>query len=548
MRSAPHIEEITMLRLVLICTLAFALSTSYASQIGRRLTQQSRVPVSGVVMDSPELDSRVPQSSYDDYGPNVKMNQDVTTRRQNEITMCAWVQDPRIVMGGSNDYRNGDASGGFYVSTNGGATFADALVTRGPAGVYEAAGDPVTAIAYDGTLFANYICFDRTTDDGGLYVQSSTNNGATWSAPLVIAEHIGNPTPDFEDKPYAVCDIVPTSPYVNRHYVSWTRFYWTGGSPIYVSHSTGGATPYSAPLRISTSDGCQFSCPCTGPNGEVYVVWYDYYTGMIQLDRSYDGGNTWGADLNVAAFDDVWGVPNPCGTFRTPSYPVITCDLSNGPRRGWLYLSWASYNGSDPDVWLTTSADGGNTWTAPVVVHSTTDSWQWWQWIAVNPESGDLGIGWLDRRDDVNDCLYRPYATISQDGGVTFAPEFPISTVMCNPTITNFLGDYNGAAFRHGNSFYYGWVDTRSDVGDAYSTWFRLAPPAPQGLVVIRDGDHARLHWNSVEAATYEVYRSVLPGGPFTTLVAATPDTFLLDLNAVTNADERYYQVVAVED
>lgn len=504
------------------------------------------VPRSGVVEFGPE-ETRGVYSPLDIVGTEVKMNQDLTTNRQNEITMAAWILNPRLVMGGSNDYRNGDASGGFYVSIDGGATFYDALVTRGPAGVYEAAGDPVAAVDRTGRLYANYISFDRTTDDGGLYVQTSIDSGITWSAPVPVAAHINEPGADFEDKPYTCCDMSATSPYVNNFYVSWTRFQASGGSPIFVSRSSDGGATFSAPLRILTSSSCQFSCPATGPNGEVYVTFFDYSTGRVRVDRSFDGGVTWGADVSVSTFNELWGEPNPCGTFRTPSYPMIACDISGGPRHGWVYVCWVNYNGTDPDVMLSHSSDNGATWSAPVRVDDgPVGTWQWWQWMSVHPQTGELGFGWLDRRDDPTGCFYRPYATVSTDGGATFAPSFPLTEAMSDPTVTNFLGDYNGATFRHNEGFYYGWVDTRNDPGDAFSNWFSLKPPAPEGLVISVSGDDARLDWQPGESVTYEVFRAENPLGPYATLVGTTADTFFVDTNAFATDDERFYVVTAI--
>jgi hypothetical protein len=504
------------------------------------------VPRSGVVEFGPE-EFRGENSPLDLTGAEVQMNQDVTTNRQNEITMASWILNPRLVMGGSNDYRNGDASGGFYVSIDGGENFYDALVTRGPAGVFEASGDPVAAIDRMGRLYANYITFDRTTDDGGLYVQTSIDSGVTWSAPVAIVTHINEPGADFEDKPYACCDVSASSPYVNTHYVSWTRFQTAGGSPIFVSRSTDGGASYSAPIRISSSASCQFSCPGTGPDGEVYVAFFDYSTGSIRVDRSLDGGVTWGADVAVSTFNDLWGEPNPCGTFRTPCYPVVACDISGGPRHGRVYVSWVTYNGTDPDVMMSFSEDQGLTWSTPVRLDDgPTGTWQWWHWMSVHPESGDLGFGWLDRRDDPAGCLYKPYGTVSTDGGVTFAQSMPLSDVQCDPTVTNFLGDYNGAAFRHDNGFYYGWVDTRNDAGDAYANWFSLQVLPPEDLVVIADGNDAHLHWQPVEAATYQVFHSLVPGGPYDFFAGATADTFFVDTGAFTTHEQRFYVVKAV--
>lgn len=165
--------------------------------------------------------------------------------------------------------------------------------------------------------------------------------------------------------------------------------------------------------------------------------------------------------------------------------------------------------------------------------------------MTVHPETGDIGVGWLDRRDDPEGCLYRPYATVSVNGGQSFIPSFPLTEVMSDPSSAFFLGDYCGATFRDHGGFYYGWVDLRNDGGDAYATWFRAGIPAPQGLTIVPEGPHARMDWYSVEGATYRVYSAFDFDGPYYTFEGATADTFLVDSNAFAASGEKYYQVVA---
>lgn len=520
-----------------------------ATPLGLRLEARSVVPVSGVVYFGPDLSVNGARNALDDVGLDVRCNQDATTRRQNETTIHASILNTDIALSGSNDYRNGDASGGFYRTLDGGVSWQDALVSRGPAGVFDAAGDPVAVVDAAGRMYAAYIAFDRdTTEDNGLWVQTSVDNGATWSEPSGVVTHIGQLNVDFEDKPYACADLSASSPYQNNYYITWTKFGNFGGAAINVSRSTDGGATFSAPLQISSSSDCQFSCPAVGPNGEVYAVWFDYSSSQIKFDRSFNGGVTWGADIAVAPFNEVWGAPNPCGTFRTPSYPVISVDNSNSPRRGWIYVSWGEHDfaGNDADVMFVRSTDGGSTWSAPLRVHSDPgNKWQWWHWMSVNPWSGDIGIPFLDRRDDPAGCFYREYATISTNGGTSWVPEFQVSTGTSNPTSSTFLGDYCGASFKR-DGFYACWVDRRdtTDAGNAWAAWFRLAPLAPT-LVALESGGGIRLNWtSSPNVAAYEVRSSLSATGPFTTIETSTSDTTWVDASAFLGS--KYYQVFAI--
>ncbi len=497
---------------------------------GVQLQQRGGVPLSGAVLYAPVPMEHGFSLPLDDAGPNVRCNQDALGARQNEIAASANPLNTDIVLTGSNDYRNGDASGGFYRSTDGATSFSDALVTRGPAGVFDAAGDPVAAVDNTGRMYATYIAFDRSTPDNGLYVQTSLDNGTTWSGPAVVAAHTGGGAADFEDKPYACCDYSFGSPYLGNFYVTWTRFFDVGGAQIHFSKSENGGASFTAPLAISGSMNAQFSCPTVGPNGEIYVVWYTYGSVTIRFDYSLDGGSTWHLDRAIAPFNDNFP-QNPCGTWRIVSYPVVGCDVSVGPRRGWIYVSWVDNSGGEPDVLFTRSEDGGTTWTAPVHVEDdATDHWQWFHWMTVNPGTGDIGISWLDRREDPAGCLYRTYATVSTDGGNTWSSNFPVSDVASDPTAPTFIGDYNANTFKS-DGFYAGWVDLRNDNGDAYAAWYRLALPAPEALTLYPAGDDVVLRWHSASAPFYNIYSAASPDGPFDTLEGTTTDTVFVDVN-----------------
>jgi hypothetical protein len=510
---------------------------------GVALEERGGVPVSGVVLYVSET-THPRAGSLDDVGSNRRCNQDPIGHAQNETPGAASPINPNIVLAGANDYRNGDASAGFYRSTDGGMTWADALVTRGPAGVFEGAGDPVPAVDASGRMYTAYIAFDRTTPDNGLYVQTSTDNGGTWSNPVAVAAHTGGGNSDFEDKPYAACDYSPGSPYLNNYYVTWTRFPTTGGSPIYFSRSTNGGSTFSTPARISTASDCQFSCPTVGPNGEVYAVWYDYNSGNIKFDKSTDGGLSWGTDVTVSSFDDNFP-SNPCGSFRTPSYPVIGCDISTGPRRGWLYVCWADARNGNPDIYFSRSTNGGTSWSsASRVDDDATGRWQWWQWLSVHPTTGDIGVSWLDRREDAAGCRYKSYATVSRDGGTTWWPNFAVADTASNPTGADFLGDYCGATFST-DGFYSVWIDLRNEVapprpGDCYAArWNTIF-----NLVVNPYGNDAVLRWNPMGTPYYRIYSDSTPFGSFSTLEGSASDTIFIDLGALAQ-DIKFYRVVA---
>lgn len=514
------------------------------SDWGRMLEEKYSNGITGFpLLEMPDRPPfRIP---LDEAGPDRRCNQDLTMRSQNEISLAAWRQNTDIVLVSANDHRTGiQFSAGFYRSLDGGTTWEDALITTGPAGFFDAGGDPSVCIDNSGRMYACYLGVELEHLYNGLYVQTSVDSGTTWSEPVPVVEHLGGYPLPFEDKPMSAVDISYDSPYQGNVYITWTHN-GPAGSPIHFSFSSDGGQSFTAPIPISATNSCHMSCPAVGPNGEVYAVWFEQILASqtIRFDRSFDGGTTWGTDIAVASYSDIRNEDNPCGGFRTPSYPVVACDISEGPRRGWIYVCWTNWNGTDADILLCRSEDGGTTWTTPARVNDdATASWQWWPWIAVHPATGELGCSWLDRREDPADCLYRPWGSISSDGGITWIDNMPIASELSDPSDINFLGDYCGLTFKDGG-FYAGWTDARNDDGDCYVAWFR---DDNIKLVVAQLGSDARSNWTRADADAYFIHYSYSPDGPFHTFAGMTVDTFFIDENAIHDDSKRFYRVSPV--
>ncbi|MGH2637581.1 MAG: hypothetical protein ACRDHU_15735, partial [Actinomycetota bacterium] len=105
---------------------------------------------------------------------NVRANQECTNtsrtdllgrgQSQNETAAAVNPLDPKNVIFGQNDYRNGDGSCGFDYSLDGGRHFGDGLLPESftapgfvaPRHYWDASGDPV--VAFDSSGYAYYAC------------------------------------------------------------------------------------------------------------------------------------------------------------------------------------------------------------------------------------------------------------------------------------------------------------------------------------------------------------------------------------------------------
>lgn len=326
------------------------------------------------------------------------------------------------------------------------------------------------AVAFDsnGHAYHSFISFFGLYDppgsprqSNGVYVMASRDDGATWEAPVAVVEHPDAVAP-FEDKPYLAVDNSPQSPFRGNIYISWTRFdEYQGdapdcGSHIYLSRSTDGGHSFSAPLRVSDlpgdcadSDGTlEGAVPAVGPQGELYVAWSGPQ-GLI-LDRSDDGGGSFGVDRFVTFNPGGWDLPIP-GLTRHNGLPVTAVDVSDGPHRGRLYVNWVDERFGDTDVFVIHSSDGGTTWSQFVRVNDDVvgnGRSQFFSWMAVDPLDGAVNLIFYDRRDTQGTASGLTLAR-STDGGSSFANHgLSLPSFQCDTTL--FFGDYSAIAARAG--------------------------------------------------------------------------------------------------
>jgi hypothetical protein len=347
-----------------------------------------------------------------------------------------------------------------YVTMDGGLTW-KTVPPQDPQNLVQ--GDDAVTFSSEGLAYHAHLSFDGIRverprrAESGIITSVSGDGGLTWNEPVPAINHINSVTP-FEDKPGIVTDNAAGSAYKGNVYLAWTRFDVYGShdpechTQIYFSRSTDGGKTFSMPFRISDAGGdcidsdntVEGAVPAVGPKGEVYVVW----AGPLGLvfDKSLDGGLTFGKDRAISQMPGGWDFPMP-GLDRANGMPVTGVDLSTGPHKGTLYVNWIDERNGDLDVFVMSSSDGGETWSAPVRVNDDplkNGKAQFFTWMAVDPTDGSINTVFYDRRD-TEGTLTRLTMARSTDGGRTFVnykidqPPFP-----CNESV--FFGDYSGIA------------------------------------------------------------------------------------------------------
>lgn len=332
----------------------------------------------------------------------------------------------------------------YYFSYDGGQTWNRNPLTS-TLGVW---GDPCLLIDTSGISYFFHLSYPDQANWIDRIVCQKSVNGVSWNN----GAGIGKNDPKQQDKEWACIN-----PFNNEMYVAWTQFDSYGStnpdkkSNIMFSRSSDQGETWSTALQINEISGdcvdsdntTEGAVPAVGPNGEVYVSWAGP-AGLV-FDRSTDGGNTWlDQDIFVSDIPGGWDFSIP-GISRCNGLPVTCCDLGNSPYRGNIYINWSdgrsNPDGSDVDIWLARSTDGGNTWSSPIRVNNDLPGrQQFFTWMTVDQVTGYLWFVFYDRRN-YSDSRTDVWMAVSKDGGSSFQ-NFKISESPFIPNQNVFFGDY----------------------------------------------------------------------------------------------------------
>jgi hypothetical protein len=413
--------------------------------------------------------------------PNAEVEPTLAANQANGDVVAAWQQDR------NGDPNEGGAHGIVYWSSATGATGHVPFTTcsDGTAannGDFERASDVWLSwgpgARPDGVLYQSALVFDESDARNGLAVASSTDDGATWSKPVLVDLQPQTSFTHGDDK-----EAITADPYRPGYvYLVWDRYsnqspnYKQGSSqnsskgPAYFSRSTDGGRTWSKKVALYAADnGTIGNQILVLPNGTLLDLFVNYAvkatsTGtsvavsLMEL-RSTNAGATWSAKpTTVAAIDSVGAYDPANGAYIRGGDGLFSAAVD--PKGGNVYAVWQDNRFSTYDqVVLSRSTDGGSTWSAPALVADT-------------PQSSD----------PYYDQSFTPTVAVAADGtvGVTY---YDFRNNASGPPDTDNV-DY--------------WAQTSTDSGKSWGTAKRLtassfpASYAPQsaGLMI---GDYEAL-------------------------------------------------------
>jgi hypothetical protein len=396
------------------------------------------------------------------------------------------VSGARIVVGwndesyGSQTVRGVNWSVAYGYSTNGGSTFTEG----GEVGSTHWGADPSVTVNRAGNFYfgrfelTNDLSFGISAPDR-VAIYKSTDGGITFPQSAFVTGNTSGGFQGVNDKPTITADNTG-SVFDGNVYASWT-FASSNVLKIRFARSTDGGASFSAPMVLSDGTKDQGSVPVVGPGGVVHVLWVDIASNTIFVRKSIDGGVTFAPAVSVASSTPIGAnegsTSQYCGPVLNGSIgvfvsPIIAVDKSGGPNNGKLYVVFAGRGaGTDAaDVFLTTSGDGGATWSTPRRLNDDlTTNDQWLPFVAVAP-NGTVGVSWYDRRQDPQNLLIDVFMKFSTDGGASFGQSLKVSDVsfpprgvtrrVTFPPYSCYMSSYNYMV-ADATNFYIVWTDNR---------------------------------------------------------------------------------------
>ena len=517
-----------------------------------------------------------------------------------EPTIAQDPLNPNHLMAGSKMYENNENylfKVGTYESFDGGRTWQDygqlpgycqapGECDREDEERYRVVSDPTIAWDDEGTAYINALdALGGTYNFRGFNMTAHIKKpGQPWSEPVTVHDNRSDPLSEqllLDDKNWIAVDNVtdtggePNDPgdgKVGTIYICWS-FDGTAdptdtvplpvqqivlmksldGGLTWGGYSPGDNTPQQLSAKGAVSGiGCHIAI---GPEGEVYVTWYDNQVQALMQVVSFDRGESFTPPAPIAF---ITGVDEPFEgqAFRNLSIPASAIDskgnfyvvvasangegspVTEGTRelgrqlkKGEVnleelrkkytgygrpanninrqYMAQGDGNGpeSGSDIVMFKSTDQGNTYTGPVRVNQdpeNADADQFQPWIAVT-EKGQVNVSFFDRRNDPSNFFIDTYLARSNDFGETFF-DLRASASMWDPSVNaptsvsgKFIGDYQGLAADDRFAYPF-WNDTQLNnvpqKSERYSPWQEVfaarVPNAPASFITRPKGKRLR--------------------------------------------------------
>ena len=366
--------------------------------------------------------------------------------------------------------------------------------TAANGGDYQRASDPWVTISPDGTAYLMSLSIDQDptsvfgSNPDALLVSKSIDGGLTWGDPTTLIRD-DNPNrlndknsmtadPNDSDYVYAIWDRLVSPPSGNTNPNAGENAIASRG-PTLFTRTTDHGFSWEEPRIIFDPGTLQQTIGnqiVVRPQGELINIFNLIQTTRkgatrgfnVTVIRSEDKGETWSKPIRFERMVDP-GVSDPDDGFPVRTGDIIP-DIAVDPNSGQLYAVWQDKrfdDGQHDSIALSTSTDGGLTWTPAVKVNETPTEVDTGNQQAFNPavdvaEDGTVSVSYYDFRNNTDDqhtlptdywvvhCHTSPEVDCSQsshyEGSEVRLTETSFDLEKAPVARGYFIGDYEGLA------------------------------------------------------------------------------------------------------
>ncbi|GGA05510.1 hypothetical protein GCM10008018_59390 [Paenibacillus marchantiophytorum] len=393
------------------------------------------------------------------------------TLAQQPYVAVNWLST-NIILVGATDFTSGPPLVAVYRSMDSGNTWSPTTLPL-PAGFLGGESN-VVAYGYSSIFLVASHVFNAVS--GTIVVYRSTDNGATFSAPIIVAPGYGT----FTNNVQVIVEIdnAQASSFQGNSYLIYVHGFNTdviGGSTIFFQRSLDGGVTWQQPVLVSPEAGIVTRSDIgIGLSGIVYVAYITLSpTTEFKVSRSLDGGTTFLPAVTVSSVTLVPDVLPVTGYgFLVLTSANIATDTSSFPTSGNVYVTWQDNRLGYAAIFLSKSVDDGVTWSAPLLISNSGPGFQnFFPAIAVSPKTGLITVIYYSNQADGFNL--NTYVAESSNGGNSFTVT-QLSTASSNPnagsaTPVTTIGYYIDIASSPPADFIGVWTDTRTGAQTIFS-------------------------------------------------------------------------------
>jgi hypothetical protein len=364
-----------------------------------------------------------------------------------------------------------DLSTGFKVaikskaSFDGGATWGYEVIHPHMGATWYSA-DPFMQFRSDGKVYLGYIDYRQSPDSGGVFLTHSPDGGISWSQPIQVFNLLtDDPSKRPVDRPWIAIDNSGTTNdgmfFITTKPAPWIL---PPNRPYLKSSSDSGNT-WSNWRYIDTTGylvGNIIQAPMASPaataDGALCIAYPSYLLsqsiyGKYFLAKSYNHGARF-------QYYEILTIQAPVSDTLYKLGYCLTANPSNADQLAFVYPAQPY---GDPDIYITTSGNGGVSWSTPVRVNDDATGngkAQDMVWASYDMNN-KLVVTWRDRRNGTGTGFYQSsdtYCAVSSDNGATFQP---------NVRLSNMTAPFDAILEQKGNDF----LSCQSINDTIYAAW-----------------------------------------------------------------------------